>query len=112
MLSLRFSGVPPDRIFAADGSFCVTAAAKALQMRPKDLFTYLQQNRWIYRRPGCEVWLGYQSKVAAGLLEHKIQFQPRADGTDRVRERVRVTAKGLTKLAEALGTGDRAGVER
>lgn len=48
-----------DRISTADGSMCVTDAAKALQMRPKDLFSWLSQNGWIYKRTGAAHYLGY-----------------------------------------------------
>lgn len=67
-------------------------------MRPKDLFAWLQAKRWIYRRPGGS-WLGYQDKVQTGYLEHKLTTVQRADGSEKVTEQVRVTAKGLTKLA-------------
>lgn len=90
------------RIAEADGSFCITDAAKALQMRPKDLFEWLRQNGWIYRRPGSGHDLGYQSKTAAGLLEHKITTVLRADGSEKVTEQVRVTSKGLTKLSALI----------
>lgn len=90
------------RISEADGSLCVTDAAKALQMRPKDLFEWLRQNGWIYRRPGSGHDLGYQSKTASGLLEHKITTVLRADGSEKVTEQVRVTPKGLTKLASLI----------
>lgn len=90
------------RIAEADGSLCITDAAKALQMRPKDLFEWLRQNGWIYRRPGAAHDLGYQSKTAAGLLEHKITTVLRADGSEKVTEQVRVTPKGLTKLAALI----------
>ncbi len=89
-----------DRIATADGSFCITDAAKALQMRPKDLFSYLRSHGWIYRRPNCSYDLGYQSKVASGLLEHKVQTVLRGDGTEKVTEQVRVTAKGMAALAK------------
>lgn len=87
------------RIAEADGSNCITDTAKMLQMRPKDLFAYLEQNGWIYRRPGSGTFLGYQSKITTGLLEHKVTVVTRADGTDRETCQVRVTPKGLTKLA-------------
>lgn len=90
------------RIAEADGSLCVTDAAKALQMRPKDLFEWLRQNGWIYRRPGAGHDLGYQSKTASGLLEHKVTTVLRADGSEKVTEQVRVTPKGLTKLAALI----------
>jgi Rha family phage regulatory protein len=90
------------RISEADGSLCVTDAAKALQMRPKDLFDWLRQNGWIYKRAGAAHDLGYQSKTASGLLEHKITTVLRADGSERVTEQVRITPKGLTKLAQLI----------
>ena len=90
------------RIAEADGSLCITEAAKALQMRPKDLFSWLRQNGWIYRRPGSGHDLGYQSKTTSGMLEHKVTTVLRADGSEKVSEQVRVTPKGLTKLASLI----------
>lgn len=91
-----------DRIAKADGSLCITDAAKALQMRPKELFGWLRENGWIYRRPGSGHDLGYQSKTAAGLLEHKVTTVLRADGSEKVTEQVRVTTRGLEKLAKLV----------
>ncbi|WP_135469817.1 phage antirepressor KilAC domain-containing protein [Crenalkalicoccus roseus] len=91
-----------DRIATADGSLSITAAAKALQVRPKDLFSYLQQNGWIYKRPGSAAYLGYQSKTTAGLLEHKVTTVLRGDGSEKVVEQVLITPKGLTRLAVLL----------
>lgn len=96
-----------DRIAEADGSLCITDAAKALQMRPKDLFAWLQANRWIYRRPGGSGFLGYSSKTQQGLLEHKVTTITRADGSERVTEQVRVTPKGLTLLAKIVNPAAR-----
>lgn len=91
-----------DRIAKADGSLCITDAAKALQMRPSDLFAWLRQNGWIYRRPGGAHDLGFHSKTSTGLLEHKVTTVLRADGSEKVTEQVRVTARGLTKLAQII----------
>ncbi|MBK9073333.1 MAG: phage regulatory protein/antirepressor Ant [Myxococcales bacterium] len=88
------------RISKADGSLCITDAAKALQMRPKDLFDWLMQNGWIYKRPGSASYLGYQSRTATGYLEHKVTTVSRPDGTEKVTEQVRVTPKGLARLAK------------
>lgn len=90
------------RFSEADGSLCITDAAKALQMRPSDLFNWLRQNGWIYKRVGAAHDLGYSSKTTAGLLEHKVTTVLRADGSEKVTEQVRVTAKGLTKLAQLI----------
>lgn len=87
-----------DRIAAADGSFCITDAAKTLQSRPKDLFSFLRSHGWIYsRQSGDEV--AYQSKLANGLLEHKTTTVHRSDGSERVTTQVRVTPRGLVRLA-------------
>lgn len=91
-----------DRIAVADGSFTLQEAAKALQIRPKDLIDYLKANSWIYRRNGTDHWLGYQPRTSAGDLEHKVRTILLGDGTEKVRESVRVTPKGLTKLAKLL----------
>lgn len=91
-----------DRIAVADGSLNITETAKALQMRPKDLFQYLQAHGWIYRRPGARGYLGYQTRVNSGLLEHKVTTVTRGDGSEKIVEQVLVTAKGLAKLAELL----------
>lgn len=88
-----------DRLATADGSMCITDAAKHLQMRPKDLFLWLQANGWIYRRQGGSGWLAYQRRIQQGLMEHKIDHIERSDGTEKVREQARVTSKGLQRLS-------------
>lgn len=97
-----------DRLVTADGSLCITDAAKALQVRPKDLFNWLQQNGWIYRRVGGSAWLGYQVRVQQGVLEHKVTTVSRPDGTEKVIEQVRVTPKGMARLAKELQSEPRA----
>lgn len=91
-----------DRIATAEGSVCITDAAKALQMRPKDLFSYLQSHGWIYRRPNSAGYLGYQSKTNIGLLEHKMTTVLRADGSEKISEQVRITPKGLARLSTLM----------
>lgn len=88
------------RIAEAEGSLCITSAAKHLQLQPKALFAWLSEHRWIYRRAGGTAWLAYQDKLQAGLLEHKITTVARGDGSEKVVEQVRVTSKGLARLAE------------
>lgn len=91
-----------ERLVKADGSLNVTEAAKNLGMRPKDLFDWLSQNGWIYKRPNSGTWLGYQPKCNQGLLEHKSTTVLRADGSEKITEQVRVTAKGLSALAKLI----------
>lgn len=92
-----------DRLTLADGDLTITEAAKALGARPKDLFLQLQQNGWIYKRPGAKHWLGYQARVQSGLLTHKVTTISRSDGSEKIVEQVLVTPKGLTKLAVVEG---------
>lgn len=92
-----------DRIATADGDLTITEAAKALGVRPKDLFLAMQSRSWIYKRPGAKNWLGYQTRVQAGLLTHKVNTISRSDGSEKIVEQVLVTPKGLTKLAQAEG---------
>jgi len=89
-----------DRIASADGSLCITDGAKALQIRPKDLFDYLDRNGWTYRRPGSDHRCAYQARIASGDLIHKVTTVLRPDGTEKVTEQVRITPKGLAKLSK------------
>ena len=91
-----------ERLTHADGTFCITDAAKALNQRPKDMFAWLQAKHWIYRRAGNGHWVGYQDKIQSGLLDHRVEEVTRADGSTKITEQVRVTAKGMARLAEML----------
>lgn len=93
-----------ERIANADGGVCITIAAKDLQMRPKDLFHWLQANQWIYRRAGGMNWLAYQSRIQQGVLMHKVTTVERSDGTVKTVEQVLVTPKGLVRIAEEINT--------
>lgn len=92
-----------ERIAKADGSMCITNAAKHLQVQPKFLFKVMSENHWIYRRVGGKTWLAYQDRIQSGVLEHKVTTVERSDGSEKVVEQVLVTAKGLTKLSKMLG---------
>ncbi len=94
-----------DRIAKSDGSLCITDAAKALNVRPKDLFAWLRQHGWIYSRPGRPGTIAYQDRIQAGLMEHKVVTISRTDGTEKTVDQVRVTTKGLTKLAMLVSGG-------
>ena len=99
-----------DRITLSDGSMCLTNAAKVLGMPPKKFIDWMQQNDWIYRRAGSSKHIGYQSRVQAGYLDHKVTTVSRADGTEKTVEQVLVTTKGLAKLAQVVGAGKRSGL--
>jgi len=89
-----------DRISTADGFLCITDTAKFLQLRPKDIFSYMSANGWIYRRAGGKSWIAYQDRIKQGVLSHKITTVQRSDGSEKTVEQVLVTPKGLSVLAE------------
>ena len=99
-----------DRITLSDGSMCLTNAAKVLGMPPKKFIDWMQQNDWIYRRAGSSKHIGYQNRVQAGYLDHKVTTASRTDGTEKTVEQVLVTTKGLAKLAQAVGAGKQSGL--
>lgn len=83
-----------------DGSFCLTDAAKSLQVQPRRFFSRLQELHWIHRRPMGTGWLAYQDRISQGVLEHKVTTGERSDGSEWASTQVRVTAKGMAKLSE------------
>lgn len=93
-----------ERIANASGSMCLTDAAKHLGVQRCKLIEWMRCNRWIYRREGCARWLAFQPRQAAGLLDHKVTVLGLDEaGDQRLASQVRVTPKGLAKLAQQLG---------
>lgn len=88
-----------ERIAISDGSLCITDAAKTLQVQPKALFQFLDSHHWTYTRQGDNTRIAYQAKLQTGLLEHKTTVVTRSDGSEKTTTQVRVTPKGLTRLA-------------
>lgn len=94
-----------DRIKLADGLVCIRDAAKALGVSErKELVPWLLNNKWCYRRPGTNKLIGYSDKTAAGsgYLDHKCVTAQDMDGVDVERVQVKITAKGMAKLAEVF----------
>jgi phage antirepressor YoqD-like protein len=90
------------RLETAQGSLCVTDAAKTLKLRPKKLFDWLAEHGWIYRRGNNTAWVGSQERVDQGWLEHKAVTVSTSDGA-KLAEQVRITAKGLARISTILG---------
>lgn len=90
------------RLSRADGAFNITTAAKMLQVQPRQLFAWMAEHEWIYRRAGSRNWLAYQTRLTQGVLVHKATVQRSEADVERVHEQVLVTAKGLTRLAESI----------
>ncbi|MBL4833628.1 MAG: phage antirepressor KilAC domain-containing protein [Pseudomonas sp.] len=92
------------RIAQAQGTMCLTDAAKHLGVQRKAMLAWMVEHRWIYRRAGCAHWLGFAPRLSAGLLEHKVTvLGTEDDGEQRLASQVRVTPKGLTVLAQQIG---------
>lgn len=91
-----------ERIAKSDGSLCITDAAKTLQVQPRKLTQLLQEKGWVYRRPMGSGWLAYQDRIQSGHLEHKVTTGEKSDGSEWTSTQVRITARGLTKLAEVV----------
>jgi prophage antirepressor-like protein len=89
-----------ERIAESKGALCMRDAAKTLQMRPIDFREYLAAKKWIFR--GSGIWVAFQDKINTGYLELKEHNYSSTDGDDRVSPQVRVTNKGLVKLAKML----------
>lgn len=87
----------------AEGTMCVTDAAKTLQMQPHKLRDVLLEIKWMYRRQGKSGYVAYQPTIHAGYLVHKVaNYQDPETGETKSNAQVLVTRKGLAKLAKLL----------
>ena len=93
-----------DRIAGAEGSMCITDAAKAIKVQPKWLFSWMYANDWIYKRAGNGKWIAHQSRLKSAHLDCEYVTIFCSDGTEKNIANVLVTAKGLAKLAELFCT--------
>lgn len=91
-----------DRIGASEGTRCLTDAAKELKVPRHALITFLEKNRWIYKRPINDTWLAYDDKRHQSLLEHAYVQITKTNGETYDKPQVRITMKGLMKLAQLL----------
>lgn len=90
-----------DRLSEAEGSFSLREAAKAVDIPERKFIQALHSMGWTYRHRGGD-WLAKAEKTRQGLLTHKVSTIEKRDGTEKIVERVRVTPKGLTRLAQLL----------
>lgn len=91
-----------NRIGAAQGHLCLRDAAKTLKMAPLAFNRFLSEQGWIYKKSGSKSWIAYQEKIKAGYLDHSEFTYKDDDGEERVSTQVRVTGKGMIKIAEIL----------
>lgn len=91
-----------ERIAGADDLFGLRVAAKLLQMQERKFTQWLIEKKWAYRQLGTKHLLAYAEKIQAGLCTNKATTYTKWDGSDGVRDTLKFTAKGLTRLAKAL----------
>jgi len=89
-----------DNIARVKGSILPTAAAKTISIKPRRFFQFCSGSKWFYKHKSSNNWLGFQDKIDAGYLEHKITDYRDRYGNKKAVSQVRVTPKGLLKLAE------------
>jgi phage regulator Rha-like protein/phage antirepressor YoqD-like protein len=90
-----------DRIADTQETYCITDAAKTLNVQPKRLFDFLESQKWIYRRHG--EWIAMQDKLNTRLMIHKIRVYEGSASVHTVTQ-ARLTAKGVAKLSELLSS--------
>ncbi|GAB0118569.1 phage antirepressor KilAC domain-containing protein [Acidisoma sp. 7E03] len=86
-----------ERLAGRKGSETITDTAKALKMRPSDLFAWLRDHKWVFRVRDGAPWRAYQDKINQGLLTHiENQDQKHPSHTRTI---CYVTPKGRAHLA-------------
>lgn len=88
------------RLEDAEGSFGLREAAQVLDMPERKLTRHLDAEGWIYKTPNSRRWQGYADKRKAGLVTHKTRRYQREDGEWCEADYVRITPKGVAKLAQ------------
>ena len=93
-----------ERIAGTGGTLCITDAAKDLQTGRNKLIDLLLRSKWMYIRPGKRGYLAYQKTIEAGYLTHKqSEYEDPRSGEQKTADQVRITKRGLAKLALLLG---------
>lgn len=88
------------RLEDAEGSFGLREAAQVLDMPERKLTRHLDAEGWIFKMPNSRRWQGYAEKRKAGLVTHKTRRYQREDGEWCEADYVRITPKGIAKLAQ------------
>ena len=91
-----------NRISRSEDLFGVRVSAKILQMKEKKFTAWIQQIGWAYRQPGTRALLCYADKQKAGLVLNKCSPYTKPDGTEGLRETLKLTPKGLIRLGKML----------
>lgn len=90
----------------AETTLCLRDTAKHLQLKPMAIYPWLEGISWIYRRKENAKWVAHQPQIDNGRLIHKlIEHNNARDGSTRQEAQVRVTQKGLARLAWLISKG-------
>lgn len=87
-----------ERLTKADGSVCITDAAKQIGCPPRRLFAWMRRNRWIYTRASSRADVAYQERIRQGVLEHRMRHVTLESGEERAFSQVVVTPAGIARL--------------
>jgi phage antirepressor YoqD-like protein len=88
-------------IATSDSDYTITQAAKMLNLVPhSQLFQYLNANQWIYKANGRGPWLPHVGRIKQGFMVLGGHAVTHSDGHVETEPQARITAKGLTRLAE------------
>lgn len=90
-----------DRLIHADGTLTLSDAAKNIGVAPRKFIALLRREEWLFRR-GKSPLTAYQDKIKSGYLTHKISVILAPNGEEKMTEQVRVTSKGMAKLARLV----------
>lgn len=99
-----------DRLIHADGTLTLSDAAKNIGVAPRKFMALLRREGWLFRR-GKSPLAAYQDKITSGYLTHKVSVIITPNGEERMAEQVRVTSKGLAKLARLVPAALRANAD-
>ena len=90
-----------ERLTDTGASLSLTAAAKALHVRPQEFMAWLATVGWTYRSGGGGDWQAHQRRIESGHLTH-VMVEIDRHGVIQLKAQVKVTPKGLARLAELL----------
>lgn len=89
----------------SEGSYCIRDSAKMLQVQERQLIAWLLEHKWAYRTKIKGNLTAYADPaLKMGYMEHKVTSGDKNDGsgTQWTNSQVRITSKGLTKLAQLV----------
>lgn len=94
-----------DRLTAHGQSLSLTAAAKVLQEPPMKFMAWLATIGWTYRINGIGEWQAHQCRIVSGHLRH-VMLDINRGGVTLIKAQVKVTPKGVARLAQLLEKPD------